>query len=876
VPQKGEIMIRTLAAALATTTCLMALASPATAQTRDFSIQAGSLRSALDTFARQSGRQVIYRGDEVRAARSPGVRGAHTAEEALDAILAGTGFKAHKDSSGAFAVAKVGNAPAAVAASLGEETTAGAAAKHEDAADQDIVVTGTNIRGLSERFSPVTTRTRADIDRQGLSSVADVITSLPQNFGGGAGGSPTLFGENGRRTANLRGLGNEATLTLVNGHRLAPSGYSGYLTDIASVPLAAIDRVEVLSDGASAIYGADAIAGVVNIILNNKFDGAETRLRYGDSTQGGGAEVTAAQTIGKSWDRGNFLLSYEYSHQSAVSATDRFVSRDATQPTDLIPEQVKHSVFASANYEIAPSWSLNAQGFFSTRHSMAKTTLGPADTSYFDDGRPKQFGGTVGTNVDLNNGWSADAAVSYSKSLTRDFQNVNSFSTGAFLTRNLFNSDASILTIDAKVGGPIFNLGGGDARVAIGAQYRHEEFSGVAGDNTGATFFDASNDRNVSAGYAEAYVPFVTDLNRRPGINRLSATAAVRYERYSQVGSAWSPKFGVNYSPFDGLSLRGTYGRSFRAPRLDQVINRIDYTRLAYLVDPTAPGGQSLALLVGGNSPSLKPERAQNVTLGFDVEPTALRGLKLSATYFEIRFKQRIFTPYSDFLTFDPDTLTATVANSYVAPIRGVSPSEIAAFIARSTTFTNYAGGADPQDATVIIDERPINASATRVRGLDYSAQYSFQVGRSKLDVFLEGTRLFRYSQQIAPSSPIISQLNFVEQPLKTKLRGGFTFSSGNWSGSTFVNHTGPYRQSMYDDTRIDPWTTFDLSVSYTTPRSTTGPLRGVSIILAARNLFDKNPPRALPSNIAQPYYFDYTNADPLGRFISLQITKSW
>src|SRR3569623_519843 len=105
-------MIRTLAAALATTTCIVALATPAAAQTREFNVPAGSLRSALDTFARQSGRQVIYSGD-VRLAPSAGVRGARTAEAALDAILAGTGFVVKHARSGALAIVKAGNVPSA-------------------------------------------------------------------------------------------------------------------------------------------------------------------------------------------------------------------------------------------------------------------------------------------------------------------------------------------------------------------------------------------------------------------------------------------------------------------------------------------------------------------------------------------------------------------------------------------------------------------------------------------------------------------------------------------------------------------------------------------------------------------------------------------
>lgn len=103
---------RKLAAALAASVCVVAIATPAQAQVRHFNIGAGSLKSALDAYARQSGRQVIYKVDEVRSARSKGAKGSMSADDALDAVLAGSGFAARKDASGALAIVR---APAAVA-----------------------------------------------------------------------------------------------------------------------------------------------------------------------------------------------------------------------------------------------------------------------------------------------------------------------------------------------------------------------------------------------------------------------------------------------------------------------------------------------------------------------------------------------------------------------------------------------------------------------------------------------------------------------------------------------------------------------------------------------------------------------------------------
>ncbi len=121
---------------------------------------------------------------------------------------------------------------------------------------------------------------RTAIQNSGYANTAELMRTLPQNFGGGI--QPTTLGTLGESTnnissastLNLRGLGAESTLTLIDGHRIASDGFVGGVVDVSAIPLAAVDRVEVLTDGASAIYGADAVGGVVNFILRQDYDGA--------------------------------------------------------------------------------------------------------------------------------------------------------------------------------------------------------------------------------------------------------------------------------------------------------------------------------------------------------------------------------------------------------------------------------------------------------------------------------------------------------------------------------------------------------------------------------------------------------------------------
>src|SRR6185295_1943971 len=143
--------------------------------------------------------------------------------------------------------------------------------------------------------------------------------ALPQNFIGAATEQSALTLADGSGSnsslatgANLRGLGPDATLVLINGKRLAGSGTAGDFADLSGLPTAAVERVEVLLDGASALYGSDAVGGVVNVILKDRYEGAETRMRLGSVTKGNLSEVQIGQLAGVNWSSGNLLLAYEF------------------------------------------------------------------------------------------------------------------------------------------------------------------------------------------------------------------------------------------------------------------------------------------------------------------------------------------------------------------------------------------------------------------------------------------------------------------------------------------------------------------------------------------------------------------------------------
>ena len=158
--------------------------------------------------------------------------------------------------------------------------------------DKKILVTGTRIKKIDlNNLSPILSISREDIDKQGYATVKDVIDGLTQNTGGTMDNSFTFGFAPAASSVNLRGIGFGHTLVLIDGRRLQiyPVGISGTsnFVDLSSIPMAFVERVDVLTDGASAVYGSDAVSGVINVITRKDIEGISMNYRYGDSSEGG-------------------------------------------------------------------------------------------------------------------------------------------------------------------------------------------------------------------------------------------------------------------------------------------------------------------------------------------------------------------------------------------------------------------------------------------------------------------------------------------------------------------------------------------------------------------------------------------------------------
>lgn len=190
----------------------------------------------------------------------------------------------------------------------------------------EVVVTGSRIRGVEPTGSAVIALDRDVIIETGAPTTSDLIRKLPQIVGLGA--SETASGaQNGAANAtrgvavNLRGIGSNATLLLLGGRRMPPAGTQGQFTDASVIPSIAIERLEVVADGGSAIYGSDAVTGVVNLVPRREFDGAESWARYGVADDY--YDWSVAQIGGFGWSTGHAMAAIEHTYHSALEGKDR-------------------------------------------------------------------------------------------------------------------------------------------------------------------------------------------------------------------------------------------------------------------------------------------------------------------------------------------------------------------------------------------------------------------------------------------------------------------------------------------------------------------------------------------------------------------------
>jgi iron complex outermembrane recepter protein len=874
-------------------------------------IPAGDLADSLERLAKQSGLELVFDADRLKGIHTAGAHGQMTAMQAVHELLRGTSLTLVEHPNGAILVtlpAESSPSPTGVSPTADDghlslpysddlqrwpRTSApspdGEPPSTRDAVLETIIVTGTHILGEPPIGSSLIVYTRTDMERSGSATLEQFGRDIPENYAGtdavatvNSNGGIGLFEQGavsnifGGAGFNLKGLGPGATLTLLNGHRLAAGGLDGSIVDIANIPLSAIDRIEVLDDSASAIYGSDAVAGVVNIITRREFEGAETGLRYGHSTQGGATEYTASQVVGHDWWTGNALLNYEYDNQQGLDASQRSWIGPQGGPLSLVPANRRHSVYLTGRQSLGSDTSLSADVMYSDRrfesNGIPITPNALQDTLQSSTGRVSQTAATVSVDQRLLDEWNASITGNYS-SIRQRSDSVLLGAGGAAMggigdTRLLANSDTR--GVDVLFNGVLLDLSDTSVKMSFGGSFRSDTFD--SDESNGAPSGLVSQRRDVASAYSELIVPFVGEP--LPWARRFIVSAAYRYDHYEGFGSTTNPKIGWLWEPMRGLQFKGTAGTSFKAPLLSKLGAPItSYTALF----PTAgvPNINTDALIISGGNPLLQPETANSLTLGADFAPGAIQGLTSSVNFFWLRFENRIQ---------EQNILPQPIPSQpQLLFIYGTNPGgNVAQTYFRSPGFLGDSAGLGPAAVSLIVDNQFANTASTIERGLNASSRYHWSTGFGQFDVWFAGQYLLADLIRTAVYAQELAVANTIGEPPKFKARGGVNWTSDALLADLTLNYVNPYRNTLFTPSeRINAWTTADLYLGYATESRTSPYLDNLQVGLSVQNLTDQKPPYLqipgaylAPGRSAIPY--DGANASPVGRLISLQFKKRW
>ena len=904
---------------------LLAGTQPTSAQETDASlsvpiqIEAGSLSAALREFAAQAGTPVLFSEQLTAGYRADTLTGTLRPEDALAQLLSHTELEAMSGPGGVFVIRrkkgeeKPARIPEAAPARepSSPDSEAGAAAPETEMADRliadTILVTGTSLRGLAPETSPLQVYDHDDILGSGVTTIDQFIRALPQNFGGGSTeftsvGLPNDANSRANNTygasANLRGLGSRGTLVLLNGSRLAPTSEIGDFVDLSLIPVSALDRVEVLTDGASSIYGGDAVAGVINFILRDDFEGAETALRYGQVTSGEMQEIRASQTLGRNWSGGNLLATYEYFDRGNLTLADRpeiglfdgaseaFDLPDAAL-FDLLPEQRRDSLVLAGRQEVTAQLSLDAMLLYSDR-STHRSQFGRNGTVENSDSGSQSLTFALGGDHDLPGGWLASLEASYSQVRNEERRREVSRVDDLPFSDSRIETDSDVWAVDARISGDLLRLPAGPLKAALGGQIRQESFANeILGDR-----ISAEGERDVAALFGEVQIPIIGEGNARPGLQRLELNLSGRLDDYSDFGSSANPKFGLLWSPVGGLNLRGSYSTSFAPPALGRTfsVSRtgqiLPYQFILDLfgLDAPDPGLADLDYMqVLGTAGDLEPETSRTITAGFDTDirrgPHAWRA---SLSWYDIEFEDRLGT------TPVPDGLL-----DFHAP--NIAWEDPSAFPEGSVIF--YPSQ-DEIDALVATFQRPIgvlldasldrvgiinnvnvvrNLARTETQGIDLQLDYETQTEWGDFSAGLNLNHILDFTQQASSSTPAVPAIDTYLNPVDLKVRGRLGWSRDGLSANLFLNHSDAYQTDGTDAAvPIDAWTTADLSLSKGVSFGEAAWLRAAQISLSVTNLFDEAPPKTPSDGVYSLAGYDPTNASPLNRFVAIEIRSSF
>jgi iron complex outermembrane recepter protein len=959
----------------------------------EFHVEAGDAATTLTEFSRQARLQLLFDYNLIKGHPTKALNGVYEPSEGLRRLLADTDLVFEFVNSRTLTVTAFrANGPLVAGEPKREKRRPRRALakvpNNMGYPEHEVRITGTNLRGESPVGAEIVSFNREAIEATGAATVPDFLRTLPQAFGGGPN-QDTHIGAEARTNSglgvgvNLRGLGAGATLVLINGRRIAPGGSEAGFVDVENIPLTAVERIDILPDSASAMYGADAVGGAVNFIMRDKFSGAETVARGGSGTKGDLQEYLVSQTLGTDWDSGSGVLSFEFYRRGPLPAAHRSYAvsnllpfgggdfdtalanpgtivvptptgmqtwaipagQDGTHLTaaelvpgtqnrknryldaQIIPSQERWNLYGTGRQQLSDRVSLFTEALLGHReatehYSGPGTALtvpssnpfyvnptggtGPilVDYDFTKDLGPTTVdvgvnttNATLGMDIDAGGSWTVSAYARYSREKQNqfnggqfDFSAVNAaladsnpltafnpFGDGshtnpatlAAIRANAgFWLNSELKVVDITADGSVWQLPGGAVKLAVGADHRDQYFA-TASSASGTTPAASANlSRGVMSAFAEVLVPLFGKQNSLPGLQRLELSAAARYEAYGGFGSAGTPKFGLVWSPLQGLALRGTWARSMRPPTLADLDETHNTVIALPLPNPAAPGALTSTLVWQGKNADVQDERAKSWTAGLDFSPGALPGLSLGLTYFDIAFKDRIqASAFASNILSDP---------RYAAiVIRDPSAAQIDDICSHSLFMQGTTASCMSFPARAIVDLRVRNLATLLTHGMDFNGAYEHPISHGKLKFGLGGTWIMSFSQAETPDEPLTSVLNTENNPVNLRLRAVASWEFAGFGALLAANFTNSYRDiQSTPERRVDSYTTIDMQLRYDMSARLGSWLENTRVELNAHNVFNVDPP--FLNNQLVGLGYDQENADPYGRTVSLQIRKNW
>ncbi len=833
-------------------------------------------------------------------------------------------------------------------------------AAENDALIEEILVIGSHIRVPAQQnlAAPVQSVTSADIESWGAKDIPDIIRNLTIN----TGSEYQVSGLNQPQTAgtsnfNLRGLGLSSTLVLINGHRQTLSAIakqddgSSFVDTNSLVPKIMIRRLDILKDGAAAIYGTDAVAGVVNFVTWKDFEGARFEIDYQtDTNDGSYDEATISALFGGATGQTNYVLAVSFFDRDLLEAGDRdwadgtalsslaqpggfltsdgfmadpdcgvngtftrfggaFCGMDITPFFDLFPEEERTSLAANISHAFNDSLSGYLEFAYANNEGATRATpsypilrdfpviptsdpnnpfaeevmffgriLGPEGSATilpFDYETWRLAGELDGQ---LNNGWFWDVSANYSRNeadvgnadtvisrLKAGLAGAGGANGDAFyspfgsannasglieylLEESSQQGEASLTTLELLFTGGLFTLPAGEVGAAAGYQYRDEELEVDLDDILNANDFytlpggdDFSASRDVHALFVELSLP----LHRA-----LELQLALRYEDYGDDINSLDPKIAALWQPGDGISVRGSFGTSFRAPSLLQTTGRLGANDV---VNDSANSLNGLfrPINTAGN-PDLDPEEADVFNLGITV--TSLANLELSLDYWRFDYTDLIVKESAQGLV---DQAIADFNN-------GLTDSNALNKVQR-------VGGSGFGFITLINSDF-INASSVETSGVDLGLRYHWDTSSGQFELRYEWTLVSTYDLEVSPATPEVdgagslNATNFA-RPVpewRSNLSLGWNYNAA--SAHIFARYIDSYTDDAAGNADIRSHTTVDLTYSY----SFEGWGSETSLTLGAVNIFDRDPP-----GVTTFIGFDVQTHDPRGRLLYVKLQHS-